>query len=87
MSILEREVQHKFFLRGKSLSFRGKTKDQNQPNLLPLLSNVDTISSSLENTIESQAPRYIRICGCFYKIWGIRARNRSNLIKDGGTTA
>jgi proteasome lid subunit RPN8/RPN11 len=60
---------------------------RSHPNLLPLLSNVDTTSSSLESTRGSQAPRYTWIYGCFYKIWGTRAREWSNFTKDGGTIA
>jgi hypothetical protein len=60
---------------------------RSHPNLLPLLSNKDTTSSSLESTRGSQALRYTRICDCFYKIWGPRAREWSNFTKDGGTTA
>jgi hypothetical protein len=75
------------FLCEKPLKLRGRTTWRSHPNLLPLLSNEDTTSSSPESTRGSQAPRYTQISGCFYEIWGTRARGQSNLTKDGGTTA
>jgi hypothetical protein len=71
----------------KPLNLRGKTIDQSHPNLLSLISNADTTSSSLESTKEYQVPRYTWIGGCFYTIWGTRTRDQSNLTKDSGTTA
>jgi hypothetical protein len=74
-------------LHGKHLNLREKTMGQSHTNLLSLLSNGDTTSSPLESTRGSQASRNTWIYGCFNKIWGTRARDLSNLIKDGGTTA
>jgi hypothetical protein len=55
---------------------------RSKPNLLPLLSNRDTTSSSLGGTRGSQASRYTWICGFFNKILGTRGRDRRNLTKD-----
>jgi hypothetical protein len=55
-----------------------------QPNL-PLLSNGDTTYSSIKNTKASHTSRYTQICN--NKIWSIKDKAWSNLIKDVGTTA